>query len=92
MTIELTYSFEVEFDSASNEFQEALKSYREVIDSDADEDDFIKSAVIQAHRKGGGSLLEGIGYVKVRGRVTDDEMFCGIELDDDDPLPDIEIF
>lgn len=92
MTVELTYTFEVEFDSASDDFQEAFKSYREVINSNADEDDFVKNAVYQAHRRGGDSLLEGIGYVKVSGRVEDEEMYCGIDLDDDDPMPEIDTF
>jgi len=89
MTVELTYIFEVEFDSASDDFQEAFKSYREVINSNADEDEFVKNVVYQAHRRGGDSLLEGVGYVKVNGRVEDEEMYCGIDLDDDDPIPEI---
>jgi hypothetical protein len=48
--------------------------------------------VYQAHRRGGDSLLEGIGYVKVNGRVEDEEMYCGIDLDDDDPIPEIDTF
>jgi hypothetical protein len=92
MTVELTYIFEVDYDSASDDFQEAFKSYREVINSNADEEDFLKNAVYQAHRRGGDSLLEGIGYVKVNGRVEDEEMYCGIDLYDDDPDPEIEIY
>lgn len=92
MIVELTYTFEVSFDAASDDFQEAFKSYREVIDSSADEEDFVKNAVYQAHRRGGDSLLEGIGYVKVNGRVEDEEMYCGIDLDTAAPDPEIEIF
>lgn len=88
MTVELTYTFEVEFDSASDDFQEAYKSYREVINSNANEDEFVKNVVYQVHRRGGDSLLEGVGYVKVNGRVEDEEMYCGIDLDDDSPIPD----
>ena len=91
-TIKIEYVIEAEYDENSKEFQEALKSYREVIDPNADIDDFVKSAVYQVQRQGRYSLLEGIGYVKVNGYIEDESLYCGIEIEDDDPAADIDFY
>lgn len=89
-TIKIEYIIEVQYDEESEEFQSALESYREVLDSDGDADDLVLNAVCQAQRRGRYSMLEGVGYVKVNGHVEDESMYCGIEIDDDDPAPDVE--
>jgi len=91
-TIKIEYIIEAEYDENSKEFQEALESYREVVNSDADADDMVKNAVFQANRRGGDRMIEGIGYVKVNGRIENEDMYCGPDIDDDQPEADIDFY
>lgn len=89
-TIEITYRIEVKWDEESEAFKTAFESYTEVIDDEAHPEDMVKNAVMQAIKNGANRMIEGVGYIGVKGRIENQELYCGIEIDDDDPLPDVE--
>jgi hypothetical protein len=90
-TVTLTYTIEVEYDETSEAFENAYSDYTESIDGSADIEDFVQNVVYQAHRGGAHRMIEGAGYVKCGGALEDKEMYCGIDIDDDDPIPDIQM-
>lgn len=90
-TVTLTYTIEVEYDEHSEAFQNAYSDYIVSIDSSADTEDFVQNVVYQAHRGGADRMIEGAGYVKCNGSLENEELYCGIDIDDDDPMPEIEM-
>ena len=89
-TVQVSYIFEIEYDENSDHFTSSLQAYREVMYPSAQPEDMIKSAIAMAHQRGANALLEGIGHVKMNGRCPDEDMYCGIDIDDDSPIPEVE--
>lgn len=90
-TINLHYSIEVQWDPNSEAFQTTLESYQDVIKDGADEEDVIVQAVQQAFRNGADRMIEGVGFVKCGGALENERLYSGIDIDDDDPEPIIEV-
>ncbi|RTL03621.1 hypothetical protein EKK58_12565 [Candidatus Dependentiae bacterium] len=87
----MQYSIEVQWDPNSKEFQTTMESFRDVINSNADEEDVIIHATEQAFKYGADRMIEGIGFVKCLGRVEDENLYSGIDIDDDDPLSSVDV-
>lgn len=90
-TVTLTYEIEVSWDPSSKEFQATVEAYRDVINKNASEEGIIQHAVAQAFRQGADRMIEGVGYVKCFGECENEDLYAGIDIDDDDPMSDITI-
>ncbi|HAD11857.1 MAG TPA: hypothetical protein DCF33_05390 [Saprospirales bacterium] len=90
-TINLHYSIEVQWDPNSEAFQRTLESYQHFIHPGAYEETVIIQAVQQAFRCGADRLIEGVGFVKCGGALENETLYSGIDIDDDDPEPIIEV-
>lgn len=91
VTVEATGNFELKYDPQSPEFQQALSDYREIVDRTGTEDDMILNCVHQLRLGGAERMLEGIGWVKYRGKEMGTP-YSGIEVvGDDDPSFEYEI-
>jgi len=85
-SIALEYFITVTYDEKSEQFQKALEGFREVVNSGADAEDMLKNiAVSLIRRRDYKNMIEGVGYVKHNGRCEDETLWCGVEVDTDDP-------
>lgn len=73
---------EMEYDPESEDFKNALESYKAIIDDNGDEDDMLRQIAGQVMRWGVDELIEGVGYVHVNGvsKVPDGENWCGVNI------------
>lgn len=90
-TVTLTYKFEVRWDPTSKAFQTTMEDYRDVINKHAEEEHVIETAVEQAFRGGSDRIIEGIGFVRCTSFCENEDLYSGIDIDDDDPMCDITI-
>lgn len=82
---------ELTFDENSKEFQDALESYRKMIDPNGDKSDMLKHVAHNLLRFGSDTIVEGVGYVKLQRASKIQEPFSGITVKDDEPDFDFEI-
>ncbi len=82
-TFELTSEVALTYDESSDEFREALGSYREMIDGSGDSDAMLKY-VAGCLREWGDHerMIEGVGYVGVVGREVPESNYSGIQVDE----------
>lgn len=84
-TITVEGEIQLEYDENSIEFQNALASYKEICDENADAEDLIKNVCHNLIRFGEERMIEGAGYVKPR-HISWDKVptpHTGIELTTD---------
>jgi hypothetical protein len=91
VTVEISYTIELKYDENSPAFQKAFEAYKAAIDNEADVDDMIKQVAAQVQANGFRRMIEGVGYVRWNQLCTDETLYCGIEVIEDDPLSDVEI-
>ena len=85
-TVALEYFIKVTYDEQSEQFQKALDDFREVVRDGADADDMLKNIAESLNRRRDyKNMIEGIGYVKYNGRCEDESLWCGVEVDTDEP-------
>lgn len=79
-TFVVSTDVELSWDENSPEFQEALKSFNEVIWSEGDSNDMLKQIANQVAQYGHDRMVEGIGYVQLKGQARKDP-WCGVEVE-----------
>ncbi len=84
LKVSITGAFEFRFDPKSEEFMQSLESFKSLIDSSGDEEDMLKHVAYNLVQFGATTMVEGVGYVKVNGKLHD-EPFCGIEINSGEP-------
>lgn len=90
-TIRIQSEITVKYNTADPKFIEAVKGYKEVINSNGDDENMILYIVGQLARlRDFRKMIEGVGYVKLNGHVQDESLYCGVEIDTDDPLWDVD--
>lgn len=75
-----TFHHSFEYDPADASFQEALSSYRSVIDSDGTEEEMISHIAYSVSRFGKQKMIEGVGYVSENGKSFGDP-YSGIDVE-----------
>lgn len=91
-TIQVEFLYELEFDKKIPEFQQALKDYQEVCVRGATENDMLKHIVFYINRFGCDRLIEGVGYVWIKGKEKPKEMWCGVIVTDGEPDPEVDFY
>lgn len=81
--IEITGQIELTYDENAKEFKEALKDFREIIDSTGTIEDMLKHVAFNITRFGVDTLVEGVGYVGYNGRIPKDDTYSGIMVGKD---------
>ncbi len=82
-TFEFTGAVKLTYDENAHEIQEALESYREVMDSDGDLESMLKYVAGALSEWGDHEqMVEGVGYVVLEGRDIPKENFSGITVAD----------
>lgn len=85
-TVKLEYYIELTYDPNSSHFKESLESFREVVREGADEDDMLINIASSLNRHHDyRNMIEGVGCVRYNGRCANEEVFCGVEVDTDEP-------
>lgn len=82
--IQVTASVGLSFDRNSSEFQNALASYRDVIDPEATEKDMLYAIAKSVALNGTGNCIEGIGFVGYDGRIPNgipEDSYCGVMVE-----------
>lgn len=92
--IELETTFVLTYDPESKEFKDSFESYTDSIDSDATIDDMLRQVAFHVNRFGAENMVEGVGYVSVKGELAKEkkDYYSGIDLADDEPDPLTEIY
>ncbi|MDR1090709.1 MAG: hypothetical protein LBL79_06505, partial [Prevotella sp.] len=67
VVFEVSTEIHLTYDRNSKKFKEAFESFREVIDSKADETDMLQYIAWHLTCYGTESLIEGVGYISVEG-------------------------
>jgi hypothetical protein len=81
-TFEFTGEVKLAYDENSPEFQEALASYVEVIDSDGDAESMLKYVAGSLSQWGDHEqMVEGVGYVVLMGTDIPKENYSGIQVE-----------
>ena len=85
-TIKLEYFITLTYDETSEEFKKALDDFKEVVLSWADADYMLKNIAESLNRRHDyKNMIEGVGYVRYKGRCEDETLWCGVETDTDEP-------
>ncbi len=81
--VEVSTTISMNYDPESEEFKNALKSYREAIEDGASEEDMLRQIAWYTTVFGTESMIEGVGYVSVDGeKKGDPEDWCGVDIVD----------
>ena len=88
-TITATGSYKFTYDPNSKEFKEALKDYQDCIERGGSIQSMLMHVVHNVRQFGADRMVEGVGYLKVKGVIKGDP-YSGIELEDGDPDYDYE--
>lgn len=91
ITVQISYEMTLSYDENSENFKQAYADYTAAIDENADVESMLTNVAIQVQQNGSERMVEGVGYVMCRGYVEDPDIFSGIEVDDDDPMADVEV-
>lgn len=97
-SIEVSYVITLTYDPESKEFKDTLQSYKEVVSEAGDEDDLLKYVAETVIRQRDYSrMIEGVGYVSKNGQKSDrfkhdQEEYSGIDIDDDEPFPEVDFW
>lgn len=74
-------TFKFEYDPKSKAFIESLKGFRKIIDNNGTAEDMLKHTAFHINRFGIDSMVEGVGFVKLKGSPAKvEEPFSGITL------------
>lgn len=88
--LHLTYSFV--YDPESNEFKDALISFRKNIDPDGSEEAMLVYVAHNTYLNGRPDMIDGIGIVSFHGFVPKEKnLYSGIDVPGGLPLPDIDV-
>jgi hypothetical protein len=80
-TFEFTGEVKLTYDENSPEFQEALESYREVMNSDGDAEAMLQYVAGALSQWGDHEhMVEGVGYVVLEGSDIPKENYSGIQV------------
>jgi len=91
ITLELTTTVTLDYDSDSKEFKESLEAYKKAIYPEADQYDMLKQIAYHVVKEGHYGLIEGIGYVGYNGQKKDHELYSGVIVGRDYDDFEIEI-
>lgn len=90
--ITITKEYEFKYDENSKEFKEAFESYKGVINSSGSIESMIKHIAYNVDRVNVWDitevLIEGVGNLSYNGKIPNN--WCGIEIIDPEPDPDID--
>lgn len=86
-TINLSAQICLEYDPGSEEFKESLRSYKEIVDDNGDEEKMLENIAYNVGLFGIERMVEGIGYVAYEDRNKPDG-WCGITIVDS---PDFDL-
>lgn len=85
-TVKLESSIKLTYDENSEPFQNALDDFRAVVKDGADADDMLKQiALVLAQSRDHLRMIEGVGYVRYNGFCKNENLYCGVDVDTDDP-------
>lgn len=79
-TITVEFEYQMQFDENSTEFKEALSSYKNIIDPEADRDTMLKNVLynVAVHQN---YSVEGVGQIKLNGVLWNEKFpYSGIEM------------
>lgn len=88
-TVAIEYEIEVRYDPESDEFRRALAEYRSLIDETATAKDLVLHVADFVLLNGHDVMMEGVGFVRVGSYVKNESLYCGIEILNPHPVPDI---
>lgn len=78
--VQITRVVHLKYNPKSKEFQRALKSYNDSIQSGSEED-LIEHIALSVAEYGTTLVVDGVGYVKNSdGKCTDEEEYCGVQV------------
>lgn len=89
--VQVSYILELEYNPDSEQFQTALKDYNEAICSNTSEDQLIQFVAKHIMKYGIGPMMPGVGYIKYNGRCTDERLWSGVSVIDDEPSAETEL-
>jgi len=85
-TIKLEYFITVTYDENSEPFKKALDDFREIVREGAEAEDMLKNIAEALNRRHDyRNMIEGVGYVRFNGRCEDEDLYCGVDIDTDEP-------
>nr|DAZ72977.1 MAG TPA: hypothetical protein [Caudoviricetes sp.] len=80
--VEVSTTISMKYDPESEEFKDALESYREAIKDGASEEDMLQQIAWYITTFGTEHMIEGIGRVSVDGeKKGDPEDWCGVDIE-----------
>jgi hypothetical protein len=91
LVVEIKYEMTLSYDEDSVEFKRALDDYNAAIDKDATPLSMLLNVAVSIQNSGSGRMVEGVGYVMHNDYVEDESLYSGIEVEDDDPMPEVDI-